>query len=231
MHDAHKRREHGEHTRVNNLHFVIDFDGTIAIDDITDVLVKRFARSTPLQLEQDAAAGHITPREWLARYIGRINASPAEIDACAAEARPDEHFHEFTVRAQSLGATAEVVSDGMDRAILPLLNRLGVSLPVTCNRLCHEGGRNWRLEFPADHGGCEGGGGVCKCRAVHPRRRTVLIGDGLSDFCIAGRANFVLAKGALAAHCRANGYPHFAIAGFADALAWLNQQAGLPPAV
>jgi 2-hydroxy-3-keto-5-methylthiopentenyl-1-phosphate phosphatase len=63
--------------------------------------------------------------------------------------------------------------------------------------------------------------GVCKCRAAQTERMLVLIGDGRSDFCLASRADMVLAKGKLAGHCAQNNYPHKAIASFADALEWL----------
>ena len=48
--------------------------------------------------------------------------------------------------------------------------------------------------------------------------RTLLIGDGASDFCVAGAADFVFAKGKLIAHSIAKNIPHVAIGGFADAL-------------
>jgi 2-hydroxy-3-keto-5-methylthiopentenyl-1-phosphate phosphatase len=117
------------------------------------------------------------------------------------------------------------------RSLLPYLARLGLDLPVTCNRLQPAGERRWSIGFPPPPENCTGGSGVCKCRVLQPHRHTVLIGDGLSDFCIAGRANFVLAKGALARHCSEKGIPHLAISGFADALVWLGQQADFPPAV
>ncbi len=51
--------------------------------------------------------------------------------------------------ARSLGATMEIVSDGFDRCILPLLDRAGLRLPVTWNRLRPVGDDRWIAEFPA----------------------------------------------------------------------------------
>jgi 2-hydroxy-3-keto-5-methylthiopentenyl-1-phosphate phosphatase len=55
-----------------------------------------------------------------------------------------------------------------------------------------------------------------------------VIGDGRSDFCMAARAGFVIAKGALADFCRARALPHASFAGFEDATRhlaeWLDRQ-------
>jgi 2-hydroxy-3-keto-5-methylthiopentenyl-1-phosphate phosphatase len=55
------------------------------------------------------------------------------------------------------------------------------------------------------------------------------VGDGRSDFCVAARAKWVLAKGQLAHHCRQSKIPHIAIDGFADAIEAM--QALFPPIV
>jgi 2-hydroxy-3-keto-5-methylthiopentenyl-1-phosphate phosphatase len=207
------------------LHFVIDFDGTISTEDVFCRLLDTYAPSTWRDAGKLHAAGHINGRECLSREISFLDASLDEIDACAATVPPDPHFAAFVVRAQALGATMEIVSDGLDRVILPYIERLGVDIPITCNRLRQAEERRWLLEFPPPPPEpCVGSSGVCKCRVLRPHRYTVLIGDGVSDFCIAGRVDFVLAKGELARHCREKGFLHLAIAGFADALQWLESQ-------
>jgi 2-hydroxy-3-keto-5-methylthiopentenyl-1-phosphate phosphatase len=56
-----------------------------------------------------------------------------------------------------------------------------------------------------------------------------VVGDGRSDFCIAEGAQLVIAKGQLAAHCRARRIPHQLMRDFADASAdlgsWLAKNA------
>ena len=49
--------------------------------------------------------------------------------------------------------------------------------------------------------------------------KTLLIGDGASDFCAADRVDFVFAKHRLIEHCRSAGIPYVPITSFADALA------------
>jgi 2-hydroxy-3-keto-5-methylthiopentenyl-1-phosphate phosphatase len=55
-----------------------------------------------------------------------------------------------------------------------------------------------------------------------------MVGDGRSDFCVAGRADLVLAKGSLLKHCRANALPHYGFETFDEATAllarWLDGQ-------
>jgi 2-hydroxy-3-keto-5-methylthiopentenyl-1-phosphate phosphatase len=83
------------------------------------------------------------------------------------------------------------------------------------------GGDRWAAEFPSFAPDCRSMSGVCKCQAAQTKRMLVLIGDGRSDFCLGSRADVVLAKGKLAAHCAGNNYPFKPINSFADALDWL----------
>jgi 2-hydroxy-3-keto-5-methylthiopentenyl-1-phosphate phosphatase len=129
------------------------------------------------------------------------------------------------------GIEITVVSDGFDRVIASVLARAGLDLPFFANRLEWEGADRWRLAFPNSRSDCRTLSGNCKCQFAAARRERVgiMIGDGRSDFCISERVDVVLAKGALAGHCREMGLPHYPIEGFAEAnrllLTWL--EAGL----
>ena len=71
-------------------------------------------------------------------------------------------------------------------------------LEVIANHLVQTGERQWRLESPWASARCARASGNCKCerlaeqQAVHGR--VLYIGDGSSDFCVSGKADFVLAK-------------------------------------
>jgi 2-hydroxy-3-keto-5-methylthiopentenyl-1-phosphate phosphatase len=62
-----------------------------------------------------------------------------------------------------------------------------------------------------------------------------MVGDGRSDFCIARRADLVLAKSALLPHCVEAGLPVRAFESFEDAAdilaGWLDGHARTAPAV
>jgi 2-hydroxy-3-keto-5-methylthiopentenyl-1-phosphate phosphatase len=147
----------------------------------------------------------------------------AEFDAHLAQREVDPAFADFVKLAHSAGMHIEIVSDGLDYVIRNILGRTGLDwLPVTSNRLEPVSTRKWRLEFPNASTICRVASGTCKCaratKARAARMRTLLIGDGASDFCVAETADFVFAKGKLIAHCIAKDIPHAAIDGFGDAL-------------
>ena len=56
----------------------------------------------------------------------------------------------------------------------------------------------------------------------------LLIGDGRSDECLAGEADFVFATAKLLRHCQAHGLPHLAFQNFAEARGHLAMLMDLP---
>lgn len=200
-----------------------DFDGTIAIEDITDTVLERYARHGWETLEHDWRAGRIGSRECMAGQIGLLDVSRPELDAHLAQMRIDPDFPAFARDVAAAGIGLRIVSDGLDYAIRAILARHHLQdLPVHANQLVADGARRWRLEFPYADPDCRSGSGMCKCAKLKKARarasRVLLIGDGVSDYCAAERADFVFAKHRLLEHCRAAGIPHVPIVGFADAL-------------
>lgn len=203
-----------------------DFDGTIALADVTDSLLEHFGRPGWQALESAWLRGEIGSRACMQGQVALLSMSEAEFRAHLAGLTLDPQFIAFTAAAADRGMPVQVVSDGLDRAIAALLARHGMAdLPVFANRLLPQGGRSWRLETPHARADCRRASGHCKCaRAAAEQgaaRRVLYIGDGSSDFCVAPRADFVLAKDSLLAHCREQRIAHHPIKGFGDALAWL----------
>ena len=205
---------------------VCDFDGTVSIGDVTDVLLERFGAPGWEELETAWQMGEIGSRACLAGQVALLDASPAQLDAAIDSIALDPAFPAFVADARAAGVSLTVVSDGLDRAIRTLLQRYGLGdLPVVANHLERSGPRSWRLEFPHSNPACRAASGTCKCESAEGLRRqaprVLLIGDGSSDFCVAGSADFVFAKHRLVAHCREHGYAHLPMHGFADARAAL----------
>lgn len=203
-----------------------DFDGTIAIEDATDALLDRFAHPDWLKLERDWREGRIGSAECMAGQVALLDASREQIDSQLAMLRIDPAFPAFVDAAMAAGLSLRVVSDGLDYAIKSILRRYGLQdLPVQANHLVQTGPRSWKLETPFADAHCRVKSGHCKCvgavRAHNKHRRVLLIGDGASDFCAAGEADFVFAKHRLIEHCRHADIPHVSIVGFADAIGLL----------
>jgi 2-hydroxy-3-keto-5-methylthiopentenyl-1-phosphate phosphatase len=212
-----------------------DFDGTISLDDVTDSLLLRFARPGWEALELEWRQGRIGSRECMGGQIALLDCSREELDAHLASLKIDRHFANFAATLRAAGLALHIVSDGLDLAIEALLARHGIEgTTVSASHLVSVGPRSWKLEFPHARPGCASA--TCKCAfAAQPgqatRRRVLVIGDGASDFCVAGGADLVLAQKSLLAHCAERQLPHRAVRDFADVLAaWdeLTRRAAAP---
>jgi 2-hydroxy-3-keto-5-methylthiopentenyl-1-phosphate phosphatase len=210
----------------------VDFDGTIATVDTTDLLLERFAAPAWRDIEDDWKAGRIGSRECLVRQIDLVRASQDEMDDFISGIEIDPGYAEFADLCQSLGHHVTVVSDGLDRTVGAVLRRHHQHMPFYANHLEWRGDNRWRLTFPHARSDCHALSGNCKCRFTEgaPRELRIVVGDGRSDFCVAGRADLVLAKSSLLKHCRAAQLPHFAFTDFAQATelfaGWLEEQDG-----
>jgi 2-hydroxy-3-keto-5-methylthiopentenyl-1-phosphate phosphatase len=198
---------------------LLDFDGTISKVDTTDLLLERFAAPAWHDIEDEWKAGRIGSRECMLRQIDLVRATPAEMDAFIATVEIDPGFRGFVDRFRGMGHALMVLSDGLDRTIRTVLDRAGIDIPYFANHLQWLGGDRWRLTFPHARSTCSTLAGNCKCGFAEggPRVLNILVGDGRSDFCLAERADLVLAKGSLLKHCRANDLPHYGFDTFEEA--------------
>lgn len=203
--------------------FAIDFDGTVSTRDSVDALLERHAPPAWHAIEADWAEGRITAQECMRRQVRMITADEDRLQHFFASIRLDPGFPAFLEHVRPFSRLA-IISDGIGRAIHTALESAGLpGLPVYANHLRHDG-QGWDLDFPNADPACAVGSGTCKC-AVAARLTPagsgplVLIGDGRSDACLAGRADYVFAKDSLARHCEAEGIPHTEFSGFRDVLA------------
>lgn len=185
---------------------LLDFDGTISLKDTTDLIFAAFAHPHWHDVERDWESGRIGSRECMSRQVALMRASPEMLDRFADDIEVDHHLPRLVETCEDLGVGLTVVSDGFDRVIRRVLDRLEIEVPVIANRLVSQPDGRWTLEFPNAADFCEAG--TCKCMPVFTASgTTVLVGDGRSDFCVAGAADVVFAKAKLAEHCRSTGIP------------------------
>ena len=203
-----------------------DFDGTISLVDVTDSLLERFGQPGWRELEADWEEGKIGSRECMKGQIPLLDMNPAELDDHLDSIAIDPHFPNFVRAAESAGQQVQVISDGIDYAIRRILARHGLGhLQVIANHLVQDDPRRWKLQSPYASAACVRASGNCKCERLaeqrNLQRQVLYVGDGASDFCVSGKADFVLAKARLIAYCLDHQLPHAAFDDFSDALALL----------
>lgn len=165
----------------------------------------------------------------MARQVALCRVTPEAMAAALGELEIDPGFEGFVAFCQQQGIGMTIVSDGLDVVIRSVLRRYGLALPHYANRLESVGGQHWRLGFPHARPDCVAHAGHCKCARMTNedagRTLKVVVGDGRSDFCIAGRADLVIAKASLLKRCREQGLPHRPFADFFEVTeqlaAWL----------
>lgn len=202
--------------------FVIDFDGTLSLRDSVDALLERHAPADWHAVEAEWAQGKITAKECMSQQIRMITANEEQLERFFETIRLDSSFLPFLNYVQNFAEVA-IVSDGIGRAIHAALDAAGFpGIRIFANRLSFSDDR-WELSFPNSDEACAVGGGVCKCAVARnlsggSTEPVVLIGDGRSDMCLAGRADYVFAKESLARHCESEGIPFTEFQSFSDVL-------------
>ena len=194
---------------------LLDFDGTVTLRDTVDAVLEEFALPEWHDVEAEWEAGLIGSRECLTRQVALIRATPEAMDRFVDSIDIDPTFIDLVMMNRRLGTDLEIVSDGFERSVRRIMRRLDFSCPVRANMLLPVDRDRWTLLSPHSKDDCRSKAGTCKC-AVGRGRRSILIGAGRSDVCVAREASFVFAKGRLADHCEAEGIPHMRIRHLGD---------------
>lgn len=184
-----------------------DFDGTVAQDDVGDLLFETFATAEARDAVDEWTRGKISSRQCLEREAAAARCCPTTLKNFLSGRRLDPYFKDFHDFAQKRGIEVVVLSDGLDFYIEQMLIRNGLGgIEFFANRLRIDG-ETLHVEFPwhdmleCTECGC--------CKTYHLMRYkedgyfVVYVGNGLSDRCPCESADLVLAKGELLEHCRA----------------------------
>lgn len=211
------------------LAILVDYDGTIALTDVSDTIMAENVGASAEVWEAWTAeweAGLTGSRQMMERELSLLTVEPAVLVDLAARQPHDETFAPFVRRAMAAGVPVEVVSDGYGFFIGPALERLGIpQVPIVSARTIFGAGRP-RIEFPNGHPACFVCGTCKRNRVMAHRasgRRVVFVGDGESDRYAAAHADLVFAKRALVGLCRRNGWPFQRWTEFAEVEAWLDR--------
>ena len=203
--------------------FIIDFDGTLSVKDTIDDMLEHFADPSWEDIEQSWLNGEINAVECMTQQVRMVKTDNITLESFFRGIQLDATFVPFYKHISQFAKVA-IVSDGLDHAVkVAMRNAAMPDIPVYANHL-HFTPSGLDISFPNKVEGCAGGNGTCKCAiaqnlALNANGPVVLIGDGKSDACLAGRADIVFAKGSLIKHCEKNAIQHHKFQTFADVLA------------
>jgi len=206
-----------------------DFDHTITTEDVTDILLEKYALPEWIELEQDWKKGAIGSRACMEQQIALLRATKAQVDNVADSVRVDPYFKDFAAHCEKKHIALTILSDGLDYVIKRVMAREGLSLPVIASHLTYSGEDRWQLSSPYANAGCSSQQTTCKCAISRSVRSTgtekiLYIGDGRSDFCISmEEADKILAKDSLLTYCQQHQLPHRPFKNFAQAAILLDQ--------
>ncbi len=212
--------------------FLIDYDGTICLTQVTDELMRAHASTDEwLALDEAYLRGEIGSREELTQLVAWLPADREPVMATAAAQPHDPSFVDFVAVAREVGAEIEIVSDGYGFYVEPALRALGVDgLPIATAKTSW-GSDGPVITYPYGHPACFVCG-TCKRERVlrHQAqgKHVVLVGDGTSDRFAAAHADTVLAKAPLSDWCERAGWPYESWATFDDVSRWLRGFAADP---
>jgi 2,3-diketo-5-methylthio-1-phosphopentane phosphatase len=187
---------------------VCDFDGTIAINDVGNLLFQTYTAGGWRAPVTAWRQGTISSRECLARECAVARVTPADLTMFASSQPLEPSFATLAEYCATTGVPLVVVSDGLDFYIEMILQRHGhTRIPVYANHLTFVNGA-LVPEFPWHAHGC----GRCgNCKRYHVQRyqaagaQVLYVGDGLSDRCGGRGADILFAKNELAHFCQQSG--------------------------
>lgn len=209
---------------VSNKHAIlIDFDGTITKNDVTDDLLNRFGSPDWTVTGELYLQGKITHAQMNKKFAELLRASSYEIDNYLKKTvNVRKGFNEFIKFSRNNQLRVIVVSSGWDYYIRNILSDYhpvfisdidqltklsNSSLPVISNKLDFDGSK-WKLTLKWDHLQCKLSS-PCKAEIIKLLKSVgtkyiISIGNSESDYCMAEMADIVFSTGSLTQICARN---------------------------
>ncbi len=205
---------------------LIDFDGTLSLRDVGDVLLGELVVDQALvrSMDQRYLDGQAGSRELIAWDMEVLPHEPALLHGVVDALPLDDTFADLIAAVDEMAGAIEIVSDGVGFHIERMLAGAGLpDMPVATNRSVLGAGADG-VTFPYGHPRCFVCG-TCKRERIRIHqaadRAVVFVGDGPSDRYAAHHADVIFAKASLAAWCDSEGIRYEAWERLADVAAWL----------
>ena len=195
---------------MKKLCILCDFDGTITTRDAIYYFFKEHCVDGWQDVEKLWVEKKIDSKECLEREFALVpDLSQKLIDEYLATISIDKSFKNFYEVFKNNDADIFVVSDGIDYFIEKILENYGIKgIKIISNHGEFSVGK-MKFSYPNNSKNCINNLGTCKCNILKDMKKryekVVFIGDGISDFCVADKADILFAKTALLEYCEKNG--------------------------
>ena len=215
------------------LALLVDFDDTAAAQNVAELLLTRFGGDEWREIREQFRRGETNLRTYQEDAFATTEASQQAMEEYVGrEAALREGFVDLVRYCLANDIHMAIASNGLTFYIRALLDQhdLTRDLPVyAVETRGAPGDADYTYPYATDS--CWKWGN-CKCKVLQEYRdrgrRVFFAGDGTSDACAAGRADFVYARSKLLEHCREAGIPHVAFEAFTTVLDDLRQRATQP---
>ena len=198
-----------------------DFDGTIAKKDAIYNFFKTYCSDGWQEAENLWLDNKISSKECLRREFDLVpNLSQKLIDDYLETIEIDETFREFYNFCTENDIKVCIVSDGINYFIEKILENHGIKgIKVFSNHAEFVNGE-YVFSYPNESPKCVNNLGTCKCEVLSNMKKfyekVVYVGDGVSDYCVADKADTLYAKTSLIDYCEQNGINYISYNTFAD---------------
>ena len=205
-----------------------DFDGTITDRDSMDAMVKAFSGKEKWgKIESDLLRGKMNLFDVMKKELDLLHLTRNDFDRFILDNIDlTPGFRDFLDWIAGNNIDFLIISGGFDRTIDLVIEKFDIgpvkyyanSLDFSDDRLL--------VKFPFFNDEC-GNCPTCKdmifrgCHKIY--QRIIFIGDGLSDCCIARRADMVFARSHLVEFCRRNDIAFLPFKDFRDIIGLLSQ--------
>jgi 2,3-diketo-5-methylthio-1-phosphopentane phosphatase len=203
--------------------FVVDFDGTITVQDVGFSIIKELAEEGWKKIGQLWVDKKIGTAECGQKQWDLIKYDENYIKNFAKKFQINKGFKEFVEKVKKNSYELIIASDGYDVYINEILKREGFcELKVLCNNAKYDKG--WNLSYLNTSTECEFCGN-CKKAVVEDLKnkdyQVYYIGDGHSDKCASINADVIFAKSFLKEYCEEQKIPYYNFDNFFDVLEYI----------
>ncbi len=210
-----------------------DFDNTITHFDILDDIIERFSINRDwVRFEDDWSNGRIGSKECLEGQLKSVRVTKQTLSEYLSTIELDPSFGKLLSLFKKNGIEFVIVSDSFSFIIKEILRHNGIrGVKVYANNVKFRGDE-LIPSFPYASKDCTRCA-HCKKKHVleHKDKKTIYIGDGLSDICPAQESDMVFAKENLLDHLRKTQTPCVAFRNLGDVYRYFGTLDGTKPKV